>query len=214
MLRVENLQIRFEDKIAIEDLSFKLPQNAKAVLAGKSGSGKSSVLHAILGFTPIAQGEIWFMDLLVSPQNINKIRSMLAWVPQETGFGLHTANDLLFFPFTFKHNRKNSPDQNTANSMLEKLDLHPDIRKQNLSQISGGEKQRLALASALLQNKPLLLLDEPTSALDAHSRAIVGKQILGNENITVLAASHDQMWMDASSIKIHLTPQILTNGNI
>ena len=75
--------------------------------------------------------------------------------------------------------------------LLPQLRLAPAILKQKGPELSGGEKQRIALAAALLLDRPILLLDEPTSALDPDSRQAVYACLAGLQNQTVLMVSHD-----------------------
>lgn len=205
MIEVDDLAISFSGEIIITGMSFKIPAGSKATLKGPSGSGKSSVLMALLGFVKPLKGTIKINDHLQNSTTINQIRSITSWVPQELGFDLEFANDLLLLPFSFKLNRTALPTKQETDKMLIHFDLHPDILERSLKELSGGEKQRIALCSALLQKKPILLLDEPTSALDNKTKTTVTKIITQNNNLTVLSASHDDMWADHNDIVIDIS---------
>ena len=82
--------------------------------------------------------------------------------------------------------------------------LKEDLLTKDVSDISGGEKQRIFLTSSSLLNRKMIILDEPTSGLDAESKKKVIKYFLNECAATVVAVTHDREWMDNSDIKIDL----------
>ena len=205
MIEVKDLAISFSDKTILSGLDFYLPKGKKATLKGRSGSGKSSVLMAILGFIKPPFGIIKINGSELNNSTIKQVRSITAWVPQEMEFNLTYTWELLMLPFNFKINKNSQPSQDEKNHMLLNCNLSPSIVEQPLKNLSGGEKQRISLCSALLQKKPLLLLDEPTSALDSNTKATITKLFTKNNNLTILSASHDDYWAEYNDIVIDIT---------
>lgn len=195
MLDVRNVAISFEDEIIFQDLSFFVEKGTKLGLSGPSGSGKSSLLNAILGFVPLSEGQIFVDNNQLSTENIQKIRSLVSWLPQELSFKFETVHELFFYPFSFAVNKKLSPSLNQIEQIFSKLKLDKAIINKKLDEISGGQKQRVALASQILLRKPLLLMDEPSSALDDESQSAVIELLRQEKEITLISASHNHNWL-------------------
>ena len=196
MIELEQVSIRLQDQPIFSDFSLCLDPGEKVVLTGRSGTGKSTLFNALLGFTRIDRGTIRVDGLELGAATVHAIRQRIAWLPQELGFVLHTAGELLDYPYTFRKNRDLRPDPARIRAMLERLDLPKDILQKRLFEISGGQKQRLLAASLLLMNRPVLLMDEPTAALDRHSAERLLAEVTALQETTVLAATHDPSWME------------------
>ncbi len=188
-----NITVKYEDRIVFRNFSETIYAGEKVVLTGPSGSGKTTLMNTVLGFTP-HEGSIEVFGKLVSEEEIAAIRKMTAWLPQDLSFDLRSCRDLLYYPFEYDANKKNLPQQKEIDILLEELLLPADILQRSVDQISGGQKQRLLLASVLLLKKPLLLLDEPTSALDAKSVNALLQHINRNK-LTIISSSHDAEWI-------------------
>lgn len=204
MIKAENITISYNDLTPILDFSFEIPTNSKCVLIGPSGRGKSSLLNSIAGFVNPTMGKLSVHNIEINEQNIAQIRKTISYLPQELNLDLPTCKQLLYYPFTFKINKSIKPTEKEVKQILEKLLLPLDILEKQLSEISGGQKQRLALASILLLKRPILLLDEPTSALDDASTTAVIDTILALNQVTVISASHDSRWIEKMNLSISL----------
>lgn len=128
----------------------------------------------------------------------------MAWLPQDTSLKLKTTEELLYAPFEFLLNKYNIPTNLEIFEIFKEFDLSENLLTKKLKEISGGQKQRIILASCLLLKKPLLLIDEPTSALDEHIKKKVTDYILNKKDLTVIAATHDDYWIEHSDKVIHL----------
>ena len=123
-------------------------------------------------------------------------------MPQEIDLPCVTAKELLHFPFNFKNNTL--PENNVIIEMLNKLNLSESILDKEVSDISGGEKQRILLSSVILLNKPYLFLDEPTSALDDKNAIKLFDHLLELKNTTVIIASHHPYWKENADITVNI----------
>lgn len=204
MIELNNISIQHGEKTIISELSLQVARSSKTVFKGQSGSGKTSILNAIMGFQPLAQGSIAVAKRRISPSTIGWIRSQIAWVPQELAFDLPLARDLLLLPFRLKKNRHLMPQDSTIGTVMHQMNLRQDILEQSLSSLSGGEKQRICLAAALMQQKPVIILDEPTSALDKTTRQQITRLFCSLPHTTVIAASHDDYWIEQSDTIVDL----------
>lgn len=189
----KNVSLKFDNHVFIKDFNQQIFENEKVVFSGISGSGKTSLLNSILGFIPIHQGEIWVNDLQVHSKNIHEIRKLVSWLPQDLFFDIESCRELVNLPFSFEVNKQFQPTENQFQEMIERLLLPKDILDKKTNEISGGQKQRMVLASLLLLPKPILLLDEPTSALDQKSTEAL-LEIIHAQKKTLISSSHDPFW--------------------
>ncbi|MEN8123692.1 MAG: ATP-binding cassette domain-containing protein [Bacteroidota bacterium] len=195
---VNNISIFYDKKRIIEDFTFQVKSGEKVVITGESGKGKTSLLNAILGFTPIKEGEIFLFGRLLSSENISKIRNKTAWLPQETSLNFDSVNDIIYMPFEFKINKLNYPSKDAIDTVFKNLNISKELLNKQVDEISGGQKQRLLLASSLLLKKEVLIIDEPTSALDEDNKKRITNYILSKKKLTVIAATHDPYWIKKS----------------
>lgn len=112
-------------------------------------------------------------------------------------------------PFQFKAHRQQMPMENQLIDVLHRLQLPADILNAKSSRISGGEKQRIALARGLLLDKTVYLLDEVTSALDSESKQAVF-DVFSDPELTVLSVTHDSDWIERSDSVFELEAGRLT----
>jgi len=204
MIKIKNLNINFKNDIIYNNFSLEVNKGDKVALVGKSGSGKSTMLNLLAGFITDFTGNIFIQKMLLSSDNIHKIREIIAWLPQETIIQTKTVNDLFITPFKFDINKYNTPNDSEIKDIFHHLELSKDILLKDTKNISGGERQRIMLASCLLLKKDIILLDEPTSALDNVTKNKITDYILSQKDITVIAATHDNYWINKSTKVITL----------
>lgn len=201
--------VTLRDKLLISDVSFGLAPGAKAVLQGRSGSGKSTVLKALLGFFPLTRGDIRFQGASLSPRIARTLRTVAAYISQEPILGADTVRAALLLPFQYQAHQQRHPTDLELVQSLETFHLPADLLHQACARISVGEKQRVALARAQLLGKRLYLLDEVTSALDGQSKEPVFA-LLTDPSLTVLSVAHDPEWIDRCETVLELTDGRLT----
>jgi len=188
----------------INNLSLDIPAGSKVAVTGKSGAGKSTLVNMLMGFILPDIGDITLLGMDVNEENINEIREKLSWVPQELNIDVNYVRDVLLLPFSFNKNKKDNPSVKAVINALETFGLTEDILAKDVSDISGGEKQRIFLTSSSLLKRKICFLDEPTSGLDSDSKMKVINYFLNECASTVVTVTHDQEWMDNSDIKLNL----------
>lgn len=198
LAEITMLNISFGNETVIKDLSFNIQYGEKVVLAGKSGSGKTTVLNSLMGFVISDSGSINMFGKNIDKKNIAYIRSQISWLPQNLNFNVKDARELLLLPFTFKHNKTLTPNEKAIEKMLHEFQLDISLLSKTLNEISGGQKQRIAIISCLLLKRKLIMLDEPTSALDQESKQIIMDKLDMLKDVSVLACSHDENWISRS----------------
>jgi len=186
MIEVRNLTKRFGRFTAVDDLSFTVAAGEAVALWGANGAGKTTAVRCLLNLFPFG-GEI-LVDGLDARRASKEVRRRIGFVPQELSFhdDMSVAETLIFYA-----RLKKVPDGYDFEPLLEQVRLTSHIEKR-VGELSGGLKQRLALAAALLSDPPILVLDEPTASLDIRSREefLVLLRSLKSDGKTMIFSSH------------------------
>ena len=193
-IRVRNISKKFEDSIAIEDISFDVQEGELLTLLGPSGSGKTTVLRLIAGLIKPDTGQILFDEKDISgipteERNIGFVFQSFNLLPRTTVY------ENVELPLLYNEKRESKKIiRARVKSALQAVGL--ERRVDYLSnQLSGGEQQRVAIARALVNDPALILADEPTGNLDSKSGIQVMKilQDLSNQGNTVIMVTHDKL---------------------
>jgi phospholipid/cholesterol/gamma-HCH transport system ATP-binding protein len=196
VLRVENIQKRFGEKIVHRDVSFELEPGEILALFGGSGTGKSVILRSIIGLEKPDAGRILFQgrDITkLTERQLIEIRKQIAYVFQNGAlFDSLTVEENLAYPL--KEHTRLAPAEvhDRVNAMLELIDMKGsnDLLP---AELSGGMQKRAGLARAIILDPRIILFDEPTAGLDP----INTQRLLGNilklkaRGITGIFVTHD-----------------------
>jgi len=192
MFRLEHLTKQFSDQFVLEDFSFDIQEGEKIIVSGRSGIGKTTLFRLLLGFEQPDSGKIYFENELLTEVTVWNLRRRVAYVSQDLNIG--RGNLQAFFNETLSL-KTNAEYKNSSLGELEELlnsfELPDTLLQKNIEELSGGEKQRVAIINALLLKRNIFFLDEITSALDKSLKAKVLDYFLLNPAFTVLSISHD-----------------------
>ncbi|MBN1517164.1 ATP-binding cassette domain-containing protein [Candidatus Sumerlaeota bacterium] len=161
-------------------------------LNGPSGCGKTTLLRCVLGFATPDAGAIRVDGEALDARTVWELRQRIAYVPQSPEFGDGTVEEVLHRPFAYKANAALAANVSRAPELLKRLRLPDDAMSKQTGDLSGGEKQRLALVVALLLERKMLLLDEPTAALDGEAKAAALELLREQSDMAILSVSHDE----------------------
>lgn len=173
-LSVENLHFIRGNKHILKGVSYQFSPKGMSVVLGESGSGKSTLLSQFLGFYPETHEQVLINGKKLSDYNLKSVRENIAWVDQEPKLMHASIRQNLVLGLDEKVSDEKIIDLLESvglEAWLERIDcnLEQTVSEQ-AHQFSGGEKQRFAIARAILRQSRVLLLDEPTSALDSKNR--------------------------------------------
>jgi len=184
---------------AVDDVSFALERGESLGLVGESGSGKSTVAKLAMRLIEPTEGAVHFMGrniLQMDKNSLRKVRQEMAMIFQDPSSALDpkmTVKDLVNEPLKLTGHKKEVIVEKVAR-VLDLVNLPHSYLDRYPHELSGGEKQRVGIARALITNPRLVIADEPTSALDVSIQAQIlelVKNLVKDLEVTLLFISHD-----------------------
>lgn len=210
---VNGLVKRFGEKVAVDGVSIQLPKGEVWGFLGPNGSGKTTTIRMICGLLSIDQGngQCLGYDII---KDAAKIRRLTGYMTQKFSFwnDLTIRENLDFVARLYQLPKR----KNLVDETLEKLQLQ-HRQKQLAGELSGGWKQRLALAAVTMHNPKLLLLDEPTAGVDPQARREFWDEIhyLSARGLTVLVSTHYMDEAERCDKIVYLAHgQLITQGSV
>lgn len=202
MLKVKNVSKHFASAggsvVAVDDISFEVPEGQFASIIGKSGSGKSTLLSLLGALDKPTSGSIE-----VAGKDVTKMHdhALIAYRCQQIGFVFQnynlvpnlTALENVMLPMEFA-GKPVKFRKNRAQELLDKVGFDADMQKRKPGRLSGGEQQRVAIARALANKPDVILADEPTGNLDSQTGKMIFQflhELAKTEKTTVIAVTHD-----------------------
>ncbi|EOW2077942.1 TPA: ABC transporter ATP-binding protein [Vibrio mimicus] len=186
----ENVVKQFGHFKAIENINLKVERGSIYGFLGPNGCGKSTTIRVLTGLLQPTAGQVSVLGLSI-PKQSELLRLKIGYMTQKFSLydDLTVQENLQFIGQIFGMNRKTLQQRTQAQLKTYGLD---ERRKQRVSGMSGGQKQRLALAAATMHNPELLFLDEPTSAVDPENRREFWEQLfdLSSQGTTILVTTH------------------------
>ena len=197
-VEVDNLTVKLDDVVALENISFKLDHPSIMAIIGPNGAGKTTLLRTLLGILPATAGSIKVMGMPLKG-NLTKIRRLIGYVPQRTRISTSVplrVRDVVLMarlsrngPFYLPRKR----DVLVARHALEYVGLI-DLWNTRFTHLSGGQQQKVLIARALAVEPKILLLDEPFTGVDIPSeKAIIPLlyTLRVKEGVSILMVTHD-----------------------
>ena len=202
-ISINNLTLGYDGHTLFQDMSFEVESGQKVCIDGPSGSGKSSLLRAMLGFVQPRAGSITMDNQRVNDKTVWSLRHRIGYITQEPDLGSQSVLERIRQPFGYKANAHLEFNMDTLEAYLDQFKLPRKVLAKQTSDLSGGEKQRIAIIIALLLDRDLLLLDEPTSALDKESKQVL-RDLLANLHKTIVFISHEDVLLDIKDMTLQL----------
>ena len=195
MLEIKGLSFAYEtDKPVLRGVDLSLGDGNVGILLGRNGAGKSTLLKIITGILKPTAGSVLFdgQDLLAMTRR--QRAALVAYVPQQIEYGdLTVYQTVLTGRVSYYSVKPSKSDLDVVEKVISEMDLS-DVSCRNVQELSGGERQKVAIARALAQEPKVLVFDEPTGNLDIANELLIireARKIAHNKNITVFSSIHD-----------------------
>jgi ATP-binding cassette subfamily B protein len=220
-LRFERVSFRYKSgsQDAITDLSFGVRCGETIAFVGPSGSGKSTLVKLLVGLYAPTRGMIYFDDIPAKDIRMNRLRRQLGFVTQETQLFSGTIRENMLFvkPDATDEEIYAALEQAAAVKMVEETGQGLDsLLGEGGKKVSGGEKQRLAIARALLRNPRLLIFDEATSSLDSLTEEEIARTLrkisAAQRQITIMIAHRLSTILHADRIYVLEKGRLIEEG--
>lgn len=196
MITLSHVSARYRSAVVLDDLSLQISPGERVAVVGPNGAGKSSLLRVITGLLP-AKGRVQLAGRDLHHLPPRERARLLSVVPQDIANDTpYRAHDFVLLGRTAALPRFGGPSPEDLQAVEEAMTLTETwgLRYRALPEMSGGERQRLALAMALASRPQILLLDEPTSHLDLRNRAEIMRlltKLNREQQTTILMVVHD-----------------------
>jgi ATP-binding cassette subfamily B protein len=224
-LHIRGGEIRFEHvgfgydnrRMVLQDVSFDVPSGHKVAVVGASGAGKSTLSRLIFRFYDSTTGRILIDGQDIRDVTQKSLRRAIGIVPQDTVL----FNDTIYYNIAYGHpdaTREQIIEAARSAHIHEFVETLPDkydtIVGERGLKLSGGEKQRVAIARTLLKNPPILVFDEATSALDSRTEKAIQAELqeIATNHTTLVIAHRLSTIMDADQILVMEHGQIVERG--
>lgn len=193
MITFDNVEIRYGDFVAIQNLNLIINEGEFFTLLGPSGCGKTTTLRSLVGFIKPSQGTILIEGVRVNDKPVEE-REIGIVFQSYALFPTMNVFDNIAFGLQLQKKSKTLIEQMVW-EIAEKVDLNNEQLNKRVSELSGGQQQRVAIARALVMKPKILALDEPLSNLDANLRGQLRmelKRLQREFGITTIYVTHDQ----------------------
>ena len=189
-ITVSNLKFMYDDKVILNEINHKFEKNKSYAIVGTSGSGKTTLLNLLLGKYNNYSGDIYYNNTDLKNISLDSIFEIASFVEQNVFvFDDSIINNITMYSNIDAELLKEAINKSGLAKLID--EKGPDYRcGENGCNLSGGEKQRISIARALVKKSQLLLLDEATSALDNETSSSITNNLLRINNTTKIMITH------------------------
>lgn len=200
LLKTNHISFQIEEKLLLNDITMNFEKGSHTTITGPSGSGKSTLLKLLASLLTPTKGKIFFNNQDIETLTLENYRMQVSYCFQQPSLFGETVRDNFMFPYEV---RKKDFQESHVLELLEEVKLPESYLDKRITELSGGEKQRVALIRNVIFLPEVLLLDEVTAGLDEDSKQIVNQWLLQlnqEKNVTLIRVTHDAEEIAQSTI--------------
>ncbi len=201
IFEVKDLSYRVDETDILKHINLEIKKGQYLTVIGPSGSGKSTFMRILASMISQTSGEVLFDGKNITTYEPTKYRQRVSYAFQQPTLFGKTVKDNLEFPFEV---RGEEFDQAKVIDYLKMVNLDESYINKSVNDVSGGEKQRIALIRNLIFPPEVLITDEVTAGLDTENKAIVHNMLkeFNDRGLTILRVTHDESEIDDAESKI------------
>ena len=220
ILNAKDVTFSYDKEETLKGVSFSADKGDFLCVLGSNGCGKTTLFKCLLGIYQAQKGDIYVQNKSIKKYSVSELAKNIAYIPQaHVPTFNYTVLDAVLMGRSAYIGKFSSPtkeDKEKAYMALKRLNIER-LATKGYSEISGGERQLVLIARAIVQNSQILLMDEPTSNLDYGNQLLVLQEVkkLSDDGYTVIMSTHnpDHAFMFASKSVVIKNGVVLTEGN-
>jgi iron complex transport system ATP-binding protein len=197
LIEINNLSFAYSDIPVLKNISLQITPAEFIGIIGPNGAGKSTLLKLMDGIYTDGRAQIFINNKPIRSLSRKSLARQVAYLPQEIdltfAYSVEEVVRMGRYPYLHGIQLYSAEDQDMVEETMHLMDVE-QFRFRSFQELSGGEKQRVMIASALAQEPEIILLDEPTSALDLHHQIGIYqilKELQKTRHLTVIVVTHD-----------------------
>jgi iron complex transport system ATP-binding protein len=197
MLEIRNLRFAYGKNTVLKEINFSAKAGEFISIIGPNGAGKSTLIKMMDGILRSDDSNVLLEGTSINDFSRKQLAQKIAYLPQESKFAFaYSVREVVMmgrFPYLRSVLSYSANDLHIVREMMDLMEIE-QFAKRNFNELSGGEKQRVLIASALAQQPKIILLDEPTNALDLHHQIAIYhilKKLQKEQNLTIIVVTHD-----------------------
>jgi iron complex transport system ATP-binding protein len=197
MFEIRNLNFSYGTDLVLKNITFSATAGEFIAIIGPNGAGKSTLIKLMDGILVSGGSDIYLEEKTLTDYSRKELARKIAYLPQDSKFAFsYTVKDVVMmgrFPYLKGVFAYTAEDIRVVKDIMTLMEIN-HFETRYFNELSGGEKQRVLIASALAQQPKIILLDEPTTALDLHHQIAIYrilKKLQKEQHITIIVVTHD-----------------------
>jgi iron complex transport system ATP-binding protein len=221
ILECKNIEFKYGKRKVLKDVSFSIEEGTYTSVVGPNGSGKSTLFNILSGYFSLNKGSVYLDGKNLNSLRVEERATLLSIINQSSDmrFPFTCLETVLMGAHPHRSRFQGVDDEllESAKRLMEMTDTYK-FASRKITELSGGEVQRVLISRAIMQNPKILLLDEAMSELDVSSKFIIAnvlKQLIDEEGLTIISIHHDLSlaYRFSDNLVVFKDGEVVTTGN-